>query len=194
MQITTCYVGDSAVLSRRDLLLGGVGLMTAAGSSIAAPSGAVYADFWSAPRVIRLYRKETGERGDFEYWRDGRLQLPVWFALLKLLRDVDANVVMHFDPRAVDIVWAVQEWCYRDSGKRLPFRLTDAGRVEATNERTPGAAANSEHKRGRALDGRLEGLGLQNYARAARFFGLGGVGLYEAHVHVDSGRVRKWGF
>lgn len=177
------------------MLLGAAaGVALGARKALAAPAGAVYADFWFAPREITLYRKETGESGAFEYWRDGRLQLPAWFALLRLLRDVDANVMMHFDPQVVNIVWAVQEWVFRDSGKRLPFRLTDAGRVEATNARIPGAAPESEHKNGRALDGRFEGLGLPNYARAARFFGMGGVGLYGAHVHVDSGRVRKWGF
>ena len=42
-------------------------------------------------------------------------------------------------------------------------------------------------------NGRFEGLGLKRYAQGALFFGMGGVGLYPAHVHVDSGSVRKWG-
>lgn len=176
------------------MVFGGLGMAFLGNGAMASPRGAVYQDFWLAPRAITLYRKETGEAGEFEYFRDGRLQLPVWFALLRLLRDVEADVMMHYDPRVVDVVWAVQEWAYRDSGKRLVFRLTDAGRVESTNQAIPGAAPKSLHKQGQALDGRFEGIGLANYASAARFFGLGGVGLYAAHVHVDSGAVRQWGF
>lgn len=179
-------------LRRRSLLIAG-GAALVPSLALAKPSGAVYQDFWVAPRSIKLYRKETGEGGEFEYWRDGRLQYEAWFALLHLLRDVRAGVAMHYDPRAVDIVWAVQEWCYRDSGRRMPFRLTDGGRTERTNAGIKGAAMESLHLKGQAIDGRLEGLGLKRYAQGALFFGMGGVGLYPAHVHVDSGSVRKWG-
>ena len=180
------------VVSRRSLLIAGAAAVLP-GVAAARPSGAVYEDFWVAPRSIKLYRKETGEGGEFEYWRDGQLQYQAWFALLHLLRDVSAGVAMHYDPRAVDIVWAVQEWCYRDSGRKMTFRLTDGGRVEKTNAGIKGAAMESLHLKGKAIDGRFEGLDLKRYAQGALFFGMGGVGLYPAHVHVDSGSVRKWG-
>lgn len=182
-----------ADMGRRSLVFGAAGLLLPAASALARPSGAVYGDFWLSPRSIKLYRKETGEGGEYEYWRDGKLQYQAWFALLHLLRDVRADVTMHYDPRAVDIVWAVQEWCFRDSGRKLIFRLTDGARTERTNESTKGAATESLHKKGEAIDGRLEGLELNRFAQGALFFGMGGVGLYEEHVHVDCGRVRKWG-
>lgn len=190
--MSCCCCGEGGV-SRRAFVFAGVASAVAAPAVRAAPSGQVYQDFWTSPRSLRLYRKETGEWGDFEYWRDGRLQLPAWFGMLHLLRDVQADMAMHYDPRAVDIVWAVQEWCYRDSGKRFNFRLTDGARTELTNASIRGSAENSLHKKGQAIDGSFEGLGLPNYARAAAFFGMGGVGLYQRHVHVDSGQVRKWG-
>lgn len=195
--VTKCGCGcDFGALPRRKVLLGAGAAAASAflpASARAKPAGDVYRSLWTDPRSISIYRKETGEGGEFEYWRDGRLQLQAWFALLKVLRDVDANVVMHFDPRVVDIVWAVQEWCYRDSGKRLPFRCSDGARTEATNRKIPGAAPASVHKQGKALDGRLEGLGVANFAKGALFFGMGGVGLYKSHVHVDCDAVRKWG-
>lgn len=193
MKQLDCGEVGQVVFGRRAFLLSGAGLLVPAAPVLAKPTGAVYADFWTAPRSIKLYRKETGEGGEFEYWRDGKLQHQAWFALLHLLRDVRAGVAMHYDPKAVDIVWAVQEWCYRDAGKKLTFRLTDGGRVERTNAGIKGAAMESLHKKGQAIDGRLEGLELKSYARGALFFGMGGVGLYDAHVHVDSGNVRKWG-
>ena len=129
----------------------------------------------------------------FEYWRDGQVQQSEWFAMLKLFRDVEQNVALHYDPTVVDVVWAVQEWARLDMGWSLNFRMTDGARTEATNNATAGAASNSQHMKGRAIDGRLEGISLDLYAKAARFFSLGGVGLYKTHVHVDSGSVRQWG-
>lgn len=163
-----------------------------AAPALATPSGAVYHDLWKQPRALTLYRKQTGERGTIEYWRDGRYQMDGWYQLLHLLRDVDAGVAMHYDPLVIDLIWGCQEWARRDTGRLYVFRLTDGARTEKTNRLTRGAAELSEHKKGRAADGRLEGLPLSTYAAAARFFQVGGVGLYSTHVHVDSGRVRNW--
>lgn len=182
-------------LKRRHLLAGAAA--SVAGTIVPAPAfsaAPVYADFWRAPRSIWLYRAETGEGGEFEYWRDGQVQARAWWALLHLLRDVRAGVAMHYDPSVVDIVWAVQEWVYRDTGTRRRFRLTDGGRVEATNRAIKGASPESLHLEGRAIDGQLEGVALRQYARGALFFRMGGVGLYSTHVHVDSGSRRTWGF
>lgn len=186
-------------LDRRSLLcaVGALGFGAAyAGSAggFLVDSKPTYQDFWRTSRQIVLYRPETGEAGRFEYWANGRIQMPAWSALQVLLRDVRANVAMEIDVGVVDLVWAVQQWVYRDSGRLRVFRATDGARTEHTNATTRGAAPNSTHKDGRAIDGRLEGLGLAQYARAARFFGVGGVGLYSAHVHVDTAAVRKWGF
>ena len=182
-------------LPRRRFLTAGLGLAVAgvAHPARATPSGDVYRDFWSSPRAIRVYRKQTGESGTYEYWRDGRIQLDAWYSLLHLLRDVRGGATMHYDPTVIDVVWGVQEWARRDLGKNLAFRITDGARLESTNQATSGAASNSQHKQGRAIDGRLEGITLDTYAKAARFFQLGGVGLYSTHVHVDSGEIRKWG-
>lgn len=198
--INECCAGQEGLFwapTRRHLLKSG--LAAAAVSALpqqsvyAKPAGAVYQDFWYRPRVLRMYRAETGESGNFEYWRDGQYQLDAWYQILRLLRDVQQNVEMHYDPKVVNLVWAVQEWVMLDQGKRLTYRLTDGARTEVTNRRTKGAAPLSEHKNGKAIDGRFEGLGLRAYANAARFFGIGGVGLYSTHVHVDSASVRQWG-
>lgn len=188
-----CGCCEGAPISRRKFLASGVVAATGTAIALPAPAGEVYQDFWRRPRAIKLYRKETGERGEFEYWRDGRYQTQGWYALLHLLRDVRAGVAMHYDPRVVNLVWAVQEWCWRDSGKRFDFRLTDGARTNETNESTPGAAPKSTHKEGKAIDGSFDGLPLKGYAKAAMFFGVGGVGLYERHVHVDCAGVRQWG-
>lgn len=184
-------------LARRSLVLGtgALAIISASQSLASVPATrGTYQDFWKSPRELWLYRAETGEHGRYEYWRDGRLQTEAWFALQLLFRDVQAGLGMDIDPSVVDLVWAVQQWVYLDSGKRHLFRATSGARFETTNRKTPGADPLSTHREGRAVDGRFEGMELRRYANAARFFGKGGVGLYGTHVHVDTGRVRKWGF
>jgi uncharacterized protein YcbK (DUF882 family) len=65
--------------------------------------------------------------------------------------------------------------------------------MESTNLMIKGASPVSEHLKGHATDGRFEGIDLNVYARAARSFRAGGVGLYKAHVHTDCGAIRTWG-
>ena len=182
------------MLHRRSFLIGApASLLLNVGNVQAAP--AIYQDIWSVPRSLSIYRAETGEYGHFEYWRDGKIQTDAWFALLHIFRDVKADLAIHYDPKVVDIVWGTQEWIARDRGGTRPFfRCTSGARSESTNRDTPGADPHSEHLKGRALDGSFEKIGRPVYAKAARFFNSGGVGLYATHVHVDSGRVRQWGF
>ena len=197
-QQACCSEGQEGIFwpARRNFLRQGVAI---AGAAMAAPmiararpAGSVYSDFWHKPRALRVYRSQTGESGTYEYWRDGKIQLQAWYGLLHILRDVQQDVAMHYDPNAVDIVWAVQEWVRLDLRQDLIFRATSGARLEVTNRRTRGAAPGSEHMHGKAIDGRFEGLPLSTYAQGARFFQMGGVGLYSTHVHVDSGAVRQW--
>ena len=57
-----------------------------------------------------------------------------------------------------------------------------------------GAAKNSLHMDGRAIDIRIPGYDLRQLQRAALALGKGGVGYYpdSQFVHVDTGRVRQW--
>lgn len=195
--VCDCCEGEQEgvfVLPRRSFLLGAgalamSGFQVALNQAWATPAGDVYRDFWLKPRAISLYRKQTGERGVIEYWRDGRLVPDGWYALMHLFRDVSQGKAMQYDQRVVDLVWAAQEWVRLDTGKLHTFRCTDGARLPETNKKTLGASSSSTHMKGMALDGRLEGLDLSVYARAALFFGVGGVGLYKTHVHVDSGPV-----
>lgn len=185
-------------INRRKLLsasaVASSGLISILAPAPSAASALVYQDFWLTPREIWLYRSSTGEAGRYEYWRDGRVQPEAWSALCVLLRDLSADIGLQIDPGVIDIVWGVQEWIYKDSGKKRLFRATDGARTEQTNRKILGASPLSTHKEGRAIDGRFEGVELARYARAARSFASGGVGLYSAHVHVDTGKLRKWGF
>jgi len=61
-------------------------------------------------------------------------------------------------------------------------------------QRGGGAARNSLHLQGRAIDVRLADASLADLRDAATSLHGGGVGYYphERFVHLDTGRVRAW--
>jgi uncharacterized protein YcbK (DUF882 family) len=62
------------------------------------------------------------------------------------------------------------------------------------HSRSSGVAERSQHMLGKAIDVRVEGVGLRNLRNAALDVGAGGVGYYPVSnfVHVDVARVRQW--
>ncbi len=58
-----------------------------------------------------------------------------------------------------------------------------------------GVAAGSLHMSGMAIDIRIPGRALRQVHRVALDLSAGGVGYYPRSdfVHVDTGRVRRWG-
>lgn len=73
--------------------------------------------------------------------------------------------------------------------------LTSGLRTEGTNASTEGAAKNSLHKQGRAVDFVMEGIrGGQLGAMVSAYNTGGGTGIYLARnfVHADTGRPRVW--
>jgi len=80
------------------------------------------------------------------------------------------------------------------------FEVISGFRSAETNERLRrrgggGVASRSLHLEGRALDLRVPGVPLAVLRDAALELRAGGVGFYPASdfVHIDTGRVRRWG-
>ncbi len=67
-------------------------------------------------------------------------------------------------------------------------------RTPRTNAILKGAAPDSFHMYGRAVDFRVDGLSAEETARLARHLEIGGVGRYpvSGFTHIDSGRIRTW--
>ncbi|MCY4005711.1 MAG: DUF882 domain-containing protein [Rhodobacteraceae bacterium] len=67
-------------------------------------------------------------------------------------------------------------------------------RTPRTNAILKGAAPDSFHMYGRAVDFRIDGLSSEETVRLARHLEIGGVGRYPVSdfTHIDSGRVRTW--
>ena len=158
-----------------------------------APSAHPRGDFWSHPRVLRLRHGRTGERFEAAYWREGGLDRTGYAQVCHFLRDVRANESLPMDPRLLDLMCAMQAWVAA-YGFSKPFVVTSGFRTKRTNENLEGAARNSMHLYGRAVDLVFPDLPVAYMGKLAQHYAAGGVGFYPSSgfVHVDTGRIRTW--
>ncbi|MBB3923736.1 YcbK family protein [Xanthomonas arboricola] len=206
-------MNDHALLQkRRRFLMAGIGAGMSAlaiggtranpltsSSGLALPTH--YADkasadaFWQQPRVVHLRRQGTGDQVRACYWRDGQLVPSGYREICHLLRDVRANQAIGMDLTLLNMMFAGQSWLYAQ-GFDDPFLVTSGYRTVTTNSNTEGAAKNSQHTLGRAIDGRFERLDAAYTGTLLAGFRAGGVGFYlnskRNFIHVDTGRIRFW--
>lgn len=151
------------------------------------------ADFWSQPRMLRLRHARTGERFEDVYWRNGALDPQGYARVCHFLRDDRANLSISMDPRLLDLLCAMQAWV-SFYGFTKPFIITSGYRTPQTNSRLEGAARNSMHMRGRAVDVVFPDLPVNYMGQLAQHYAAGGVGFYPSSgfVHVDTGNIRTW--
>ena len=202
-------------LHRRALILGGGALigtasLGAAAAKLALPTSASAAT--SAPpapiaapaiqtrpatnvRRLFLQNLHTGDTVKTVYWEDGQYLDDALAEVRFALRDWRNGQQHDMDSGLFDI--------FHELGARLetdrPFQIISGYRSPATNAalhaKSSGVASKSLHVRGMATDIRVEGVQLAHVRNAALDLGRGGVGYYPVSnfVHVDTGRVRRWG-
>ena len=150
--------------------------------------------FWKRVRIITFRRPDTGEQGVIRhfsreggYLQDGYRQA-CWY-----LRDAkDNDAVMKMDVQLLNLQYAIQEWA-RMAGKPNPMiTINSAYRTRRRNAGIEGAALNSMHVTGKAVDITVRGVENWQVAEMAKHFRGGGVGHYNTFTHVDSGRLRSW--
>jgi len=166
----------------------------AANAPAAAP-GAI--DNWRA-RLLQGERSLWMVRGDDQirstYWTpDAGYHGDAYKEICWLLRDVQANKSFAMSPRLLDLLCGLQNWL-AFNGLRQPIHVNSGYRTFATNWGTEGAALNSRHILGKAVDITVPGVSLARLAGMASLFGKGGVGMYlnKGFVHVDTGEERVW--
>ncbi len=115
----------------------------------------------------------------------------------RFLRDHYSGAQGRMDPGLLDQLRSLQLVLATGSGT---FEVISGFRSAETNERLRrrgggGVASRSLHLEGRALDLRVPGVPLAVLRDAALELRAGGVGFYPASdfVHIDTGRVRRWG-
>lgn len=151
--------------------------------------------FWARPRTLNLYRPATGEHRELCYWRDGRVDLDGYYAICRLLRDAKAGQAATIDIRLLNLMRGMTGWLESTYGIREPYQVNSGFRTSTTNAATEGAARNSYHTKGMAVDGLIPGVPVEYLGRLFAAFQVGGVGFYinrQKFIHADVGRVRFW--
>lgn len=189
------------MLDRRSFLQKGARLGAAAAGSLVLPASFsapaqasnLGLDLTRGSRVLDLYRPETGEKLQLEYLRDGQWQHRSYEYLCWLMRDIHVNKPEAMDYNLIAILDWIQ-WYLRQYGYTQPLQILSGYRSPETNEKTEGAAKQSQHLLGKAIDIRIPGLSAEYLGKLVQWLSRGGVGVYhnKNFVHIDTGSVRTW--
>jgi len=149
---------------------------------------------FEAPRALDLLHTHTDEKLSVVYYDKGGYLPDALRAVDKLLRDFRTGESHPIDAQLLDILHALGT-----AAGGGTFHIISGYRSPATNatlaDKSAGVARNSLHMQGRAIDVRLGGRDTAQLRDAAIALSQGGVGYYPASdfVHLDTGRVRRWG-
>ena len=174
---------------RRRFLTLGLGAITSA--AIWRPAEARLID----RRRLSFENLHTGERLDTVYWVNGAYQPGALKAINVLLRDFRNGEVYPIDRKLLDLLVRLQARLHSTA----PIQVISGYRSPETNAMlaayTDGVAGGSLHMEGMAIDIRIPGRSLRQVHKVALAMDGGGVGYYPRSdfVHVDTGRVRRWG-
>lgn len=133
-------------------------------------------------------RNVMGESLTLRYY--GYLSSSEHAAFNNLARDRRQNISHKMDGALLDILLGV----VKKSGQGGVFTLLSGFRTRATNAVLPGAAENSFHLSGQALDIYRDGMTVGEIGASAAE-SSGGLGIYgdNGFVHIDTGPFRRWG-
>ena len=146
-------------------------------------------------RRLSFENLHTGERLDTVYWVNGAYQPGPLHAINVLLRDFRNGEVYPIDRKLLDLLVDLQAKLHSTA----PIQVISGYRSPETNAMlasySDGVAAGSLHMSGMAIDIRIPGRSLRHVHQVALNMNEGGVGYYPRSdfVHVDIGRVRRWG-
>jgi len=184
------------------LTAGGVALPFAGAAKAAYPQRPVQSSASAVvsgeQRVLAFNHTHTRERIDLAYAVNDQYVPDALRTLNRFLRDHYSGTVGEMDPQLFDLLHQVRHVL---GGKSLPaFEVISGYRCPETNNhlrnsRGGGVAKLSLHMEGKAIDVRLPGVPLAELRDAAISLDAGGVGYYpsEQFVHIDTGKVRRWG-
>ena len=146
-------------------------------------------------RLLKINNVHTGETLNTVYYENGDYVPGALNEVNYFFRDFRANLIKPIDPRLLDLLHTI----HASSDTTKPFNLVSGYRSPQTNawlaSQTEGVARHSMHIEGKAADINLPGRQLSLLQRIALAMRYGGVGYYPqaGFVHVDTGRVRRWG-
>jgi uncharacterized protein YcbK (DUF882 family) len=180
---------STRLVTRRSFLRTGVAL--AAGLAVPRIACANLSDYWHRDRTLWL-RRGQDEEYRVTYWSGGQLDPSNYHRLCYLLRDARESTTVAIDPALLDLLYGVQYWQELLLNRPLPLVVSSGFRTRKNNSRIEGAARNSMHLYGKAADLQSPYFSPLQVAEMGAYFGVGGVGVYSRHTHLDTGRRRVW--
>ena len=145
-------------------------------------------------RSLSLFNPRTKVSFEGLYFSNGSYIADAMTEINHIMRDTRVNVVKPIDPHLLDLISAISI----KLKSKEPFHVISGYRSPKTNnllrKRGKGAAKNSYHLKGQAVDIRLPGHRAAVLRRTASVLKKGGVGFYpkSKFVHIDVGPVRYW--
>jgi uncharacterized protein YcbK (DUF882 family) len=158
------------------------------------PVFAAFGETAPEDRRLFLYNPRTRESFSGAYWYRGEYIAASLDMINHLMRDVRTGEVNKIDTHLLDLISAFAIKLQTE----ISFHVISGYRSPKTNallyRRGQGAAKNSFHVKGKAVDLRLPGYRTSVLRREACALGRGGVGYYPRRkfVHIDVGPVRFW--
>ncbi|WP_299179054.1 DUF882 domain-containing protein [uncultured Neptuniibacter sp.] len=144
---------------------------------------------------LSLLNLHTGESIKSTFIANGDFQRSSLTELDYLLRDHRNDQIHQMDTSLLMLLHELQD----TFGQHKPIHVISAYRSPATNamlsQKSNKVAKKSYHMKGMAIDIRIPGVPLRELHKASLAMKSGGVGLYTRSnfVHLDVGRVRRWG-
>ena len=186
------FASLSSILSRRDFIRFVVvsGLI----GFTCEPVFAVIGKVESEERSLSLYNPRSKESFNGIYWRNGEYITDALERINQLMRDVKTNEIKQIDKNLLDLISAISIKLKSEK----PFHVVCGYRSPRTNAQliksAKGAAKNSYHLTGQAIDMHIPGLSTSALRKSAVELKMGGVGYYphRRFVHIDVGPVRYW--
>ena len=153
-----------------------------------------------AQKTLSFYHTHTKEKFSGVYHDGKSHQLNTLKKINLFLRDHRTGSIQTIDVKLLDILWDIAKILNPEHPEKICFDVISGYRSPKTNEmlRTTkgGVSKKSLHMEGKAIDIRVKNVSLSLLRDSAKSLKRGGVGCYpnEKFVHVDTGRVRYWGF
>lgn len=145
-------------------------------------------------KFLWVTRRASGEQFKEVFYADGKYNFESYKRFCYIMRDLrgDDDVVA-IDANLLNALYKIQNtllgW-----GFRKPLNINSGYRSKKTNEATEGAAKNSFHTKGKAVDISNESMDSELIGMLGRIMASGGVGFYPTKnfIHLDTGNKRQW--
>ena len=144
---------------------------------------------------LTLTNANTGEK-IFKQVKKNKLDNGINYKKLDyFLRDWRENKLIRMNNKVVDILLKISEMALGDNNT-VVVRITSGYRTDKTNaylrKLSRNVAKNSLHIKGQAIDFTIDNISQVKLKNIAKEYAIGGLGIYDNFIHIDSGPFRRW--